>query len=60
MNELLDKYTEHGTAQFVVPEVLEVPPINRHGNVIQIAGYFGGEDKLVEAVRELQTLLYAA
>lgn len=60
LGELLDKYTEHGTAQFVVPDVLEVPPINQRGNVIQIASHFGGEDKLVEAIRQLQTLLYAA
>lgn len=60
LEELLDKYTEHGTAQFVLPDVLELPPLNQHGNVIQIAHYFGGEDKLVEAVHKLQTLLYAA
>jgi len=60
LGELLDKYTEHGTAQFVIPEVLEVPPTSKRGNVIQIARYFGGEDRLVEAIRELQTLLYAA
>jgi len=60
LDELLDKYTEHGTAQFVVPDVLEVPPISDRGNVIQIARYFGGEEKLVEAIRQLQTLLYAA
>lgn len=60
LNELLDKYTEHGTAQFVVPDALEVPPISQHGNVIEIARHFGGENKLVEAVRQLQTLLYAA
>jgi type I restriction enzyme R subunit len=60
LGELLDKYTEHGTAQFVVPDVLEVPPISKRGNVIQIAHHFGGEDKLVEAIRQLQTLLYAA
>jgi type I restriction enzyme R subunit len=60
LEELLDKYTEHGTAQFVLPDVLELPPLNQHGNVIQIANCFGGEDKLVQAVHELQTLLYAA
>jgi type I restriction enzyme R subunit len=60
LNELLDKYADHGTAQFVIPDVLELPPINRHGNVIEIAGLFGGEDRLVEAVHRLQTLLYAA
>lgn len=60
LDELLDKYTEHGTAQFVIPDALELPPISRHGNVIEIAAHFGGEDRLAEAVRELQTLLYAA
>jgi type I restriction enzyme R subunit len=60
LDELLDKYTEHGTAQFLIPDVLELPPINQHGNVIDIAAKFGGEERLVDAVRELQTILYAA
>ena len=60
LNELLDKYTEHGTAQFVIPDVLEVPPINQHGNVIEIANLFGGPGELREVVEELQTLLYVS
>ena len=28
INELLDKYAEHGTAQFTIPDVFEVPPIS--------------------------------
>jgi type I restriction enzyme R subunit len=60
LNELLEKYAEHGTAQFVIPDALEVPPINQHGNVIDIAALFGGEQQLVDAVHQLQTLLYAA
>lgn len=60
LNDLLDKYAEHGTAQFVIPDVLMVPPISEHGNVIEIAAYFGGPENLGEAVNELQTLLYAA
>jgi type I restriction enzyme, R subunit len=40
--------------------VLQVPPINRHGNVIEISGLFGGPDQLRQAVEELQTRLYAA
>jgi len=60
LDELLDKYTEHGTAQFVIPDVLEVPPISAHGNVIEIAGRFGGVEQLRQAVIQLQTLLYAA
>ncbi|MGO8751510.1 MAG: EcoAI/FtnUII family type I restriction enzme subunit R [Thermoguttaceae bacterium] len=60
LEELLEKYTEHGTAQFLIPEILEVPPLSEHGNVIEIADRFGGVDKLREAIVELQTLLYAA
>jgi type I restriction enzyme, R subunit len=44
----------------VIPDVLKVPPISEYGNVIEIAGLFGGPDKLREAVHELQSLLYAA
>ena len=60
LNDLLDKYAEHGTAQFAIPDVLEVPPISQRGNVIEIANYFGGVAGLRDAVRELQQLLYAA
>ena len=45
LEELLNKYTEHGTAQFVLPDVLELPPINKHGNVMEIAELFGGPEK---------------
>lgn len=60
LNELLEKYAEHGTAQFLIPDVLKVPPISERGNVIEIANFFGGPEKLKDAVSELQTLLYAA
>jgi type I restriction enzyme R subunit len=60
LGDLLEKYAEHGTAQFVIPDVLKVPPISERGNVIEIAKLFGGPEKLRDAVAELQTLLYAA
>ncbi len=60
LNDLLEKYAEHGTAQFLIPDVLKVPPISDRGNVIEIAGMFGGPEKLKEAVNQLQNLLYAA
>ena len=60
LNELLEKYVEFGTAQFQIPEVLKVPPISRHGNVIEIANFFGGPDQMRFAVGELQQLLYTA
>ncbi len=60
LSELLEKYAEYGTAQFVIPDVLKVPPISERGNVMEIAGLFGGPDQLRAAVHQLQTLLYAA
>ncbi len=60
LNELLEKYAAFGTAQFTLPAALQVPPISQHGNVAEIARLFGGAPALREAVRELQTLLYAA
>ncbi len=49
-----------GAAQFVLPDVLEVPPISEHGNVGEIVELFGGPERLRTAVTELETLLYAA
>jgi hypothetical protein len=39
---------------------LEVPPLWGHGNVVEVAGKFGGAEKLMEAVSRLQEPLYAA
>ena len=58
LGELLDKYAEHGTAQFVIPDILKVPPLSEHGNVMEIASQFGGGEALRHAVHQLQTLLY--
>ncbi len=60
LNEILDKYIEHGTAQFKIPDILKIDPIARHGNVIEIANKFGGAEQMREAVYEMQNLLYAA
>jgi type I restriction enzyme R subunit len=60
LSGLLEKYAEHGTAQFVIPDILKVPPISAHGNVIEIAQMFGGPEKLRTSINELQRLLYAA
>jgi type I restriction enzyme R subunit len=57
---MLDKYAEHGTDQFTIPDILEVPPISEFGNVIEIAKRFGGADQLRKAVGEMQKALYAA
>jgi type I restriction enzyme R subunit len=60
LDELLEKYAEHGDAQFALPDVLKVPPISSHGQVSDIIRLFGGVDELRLAVNELQGHLYAA
>jgi type I restriction enzyme R subunit len=60
LDELLEKYAEHGDAQFALPDVLKVPPISNHGQVSDIIRVFGGADQLRMAVNELQGHLYAA
>lgn len=60
LDAILEKYAEHGSAQFRLPDILEVPPFNEWGNVIEIAQRFGGGKELRSAVTELQRLLYTA
>ena len=60
LEELLEKYAEHGDAQLVLPDVLKVPPISRHGAPGEIINIFGGPENLRRAVNELQSELYAA
>ena len=60
LNALLDKYADHGTEQFVMPDILEVPPISQYGSFPEIVNYFGGVQQLRSAVSEMQRQLYAA
>lgn len=60
LDEILDKYIDHGTPQFKIPDILKIDPIARHGNVIEISSKFGGAESLRQALSEMQTLLYAA
>ncbi|BET67916.1 DEAD/DEAH box helicase family protein [Opitutales bacterium ASA1] len=60
LEELLEKYAEHGDAQFVLPDVLKVAPISRHGQVGDIVKLFGSTESLRSAVTELQNSLYAS
>ena len=58
LNDLLDKYTDHGVTQLDDLQILEVPPLSARGTPLEIASFFGGADHLRSAVRELQTILY--
>lgn len=60
LDEILAKYIDHGTPQFIIPDILKIEPISRHGNVIEISTKFGGAENLRQALSEMQALLYAA
>lgn len=60
LEELLEKYAEHGDAQFVLPDILKVPPLSEHGQIGDIVKLFGSPEKLRAAVTELQNSLYAS
>jgi type I restriction enzyme R subunit len=59
LNDLLDKYTDHGVTQLDDLQILEVPPLSHRGTPIEIARLFGGPSQLRQAVTELQGLIYS-
>jgi type I restriction enzyme R subunit len=59
LDDILEKYTGYGMAQFQIPGILKVPPISERGTVMEIAAMFGGTEKLRTAVNEMQSLLYS-
>lgn len=60
LEELLDKYTEHGPAELEDLAVLRLLPLAHRGSPAEIAGLFGGNDGLHHAVGTLRSYLYAA
>ncbi len=60
LNDLLEKYAQHGVQELDDLRVLEIPPISERGSPIEIAKAFGGPDRLRAAIAELQRLVYAA
>ena len=60
LEAMLDKYSDHGSILFKLPDILLIPPISEWGNVIEIADRFGGAAPMREAVIEMQKRLYVA
>lgn len=58
LSDLLDKYADHGDAQFEIPEIFDVAPLTAYGTFDEIAREFGGPENLGKAIRDLQSLLY--
>ena len=60
INALLDKYAELGIYDIESTEILKQNPFTKFGKPSRIAALFGGNDKYRQALRELETELYAA
>ena len=59
LNSLLEKYADYGIGEFdQLPRVLQVSPFDKYGSTYDIYQLFGGADKLLQAVDELQKFLY--
>jgi type I restriction enzyme R subunit len=59
LNELLDKYADYGIGEFdQLPRVLQVSPFDSYGSPYEIYQLFGGAEKLLWAVDEMQRFLY--
>jgi type I restriction enzyme R subunit len=56
---LLDKYADQGLETIEKIDVLRLDPFTQIGTPIEIVKSFGGRDKYLEAVRKLETALYA-
>jgi type I restriction enzyme, R subunit len=57
LDEILKKYVDFGINQ-IRPDIISVDPFNLQGNEIEIMNEFGGLDKYLNALEELQKLLY--
>lgn len=60
LDTLLQKYADEGIEHIEDIGVLRLPTFNRFGTPLEIVETFGGKEKYVEALRELENQLYKA
>jgi type I restriction enzyme R subunit len=59
LNTLLEKYADYGVGEFDhLSSVLQVSPFDQYGSTYDIYQLFGGAEKMLQAVDELQKFLY--
>ena len=59
LNALLDKYADEGFEPVESVDVLKVQPFNRLGTPVELVRVFGGREKYLQAVRDLEKELYS-
>lgn len=60
INALLDKYADEGIENIESISVLQLPDFKQFGSPVEIIKLFGGKDKYLNAVAEIEQHLYAA
>jgi type I restriction enzyme R subunit len=58
LEALLDKYADAGLKSVESFEILKVSPLTTFGTPVEIIRIFGGRDKYLDAIHELETHLY--
>lgn len=60
LKDLLEKYSDNNELELTDTKILELKPFDQYsgGNPIKIVEIFGGKDKYIEAVKELEEELY--
>ena len=58
LEALLDKYAEEGIENLESMEVLKVRPLTEFGSPVEIVREFGGKERFLAAVRELEGEIY--
>lgn len=58
LEALLDRYMNVGIYDIEKMEVLQIDPFTKFGKPSKIASFFGGPAKYIEAVRELEKMIY--
>lgn len=59
LEALLDRYMNTGIYEIEKTDILKLDPFAKMGKPARIAGYFGGRDGYIKAVKELENAIYA-
>lgn len=60
INALLDKYADEGIENIESIKVLQLPDFKRFGSPVEIVKLFGGKDKYLNVIAQIEQHLYAA
>ncbi len=60
LKDLLEKYSDNNELELTDTKILQLKPFEGYGSPMEIVDVFGGKEKYIEAVEELEDELYAS